>query len=385
MTRRSTWTSFVSRIDRDTVSAFSSWLLVLTSVGSFTAFVALFGRQMCMVVFYLTLGTVAIFVLFVQPPEGALRRKALRNVLLGPNDPEDRDIEKNDCDSVVDAKTTGVRIVSHRESRSQPLCSATTPNVTIEKPDDVHGLRLSRNPGVVEAKKRGVFRHLLKILKKGRREANPFYTTLTEQVTPVKSARQVRDDRPSLQLGNADRQLDDEKESRKIRRAVFFPPDPEPTASSGRTGHTKSSSHLEITKPDRRPLHSTSVPHAPSGLRPLKTAFTEIDLPQLGSKGRRPTICKSADFHFGPSPKHKAIRTHLIEDWGTVANSSYLASPCSENETSCLLVSLTKSEPVISRRRSSDQFYSERKTKGQMYILKDPKRGLRKVYHVWSV
>ncbi|CAN8032551.1 unnamed protein product [Ixodes persulcatus] len=383
MTRRPTWTSFVSRIDRDTVSAFSSWLLVLTSVASFTAFVALFGRQMCMVVFYLTLGTVAIFVLFVQPPEGALRRQALRSVLLGPNDPEDRDIEKNDPVSVVEAKATGVRIVSHRESRSQPLCSATTPNVTIEKPDDVH--RLSRNPGVVEAKKRGVFRHLLKILKKGRREANPFYTTLTEQVTPVKSARQVRDDRPSSQLGNADRQLDDEKESRKIRRAVFFPPDPEPTASSRRTGHTKSTSHLEIAKQDRKTLPSTSAPHAPSGLRPLKTAFTEIDLPQLGSKGRRSTISKSADFHFGPSPKHKAIRTHLIEDWGTVANSSYLAPSCSENETSCLLMSLTKSEPVLSRRRSSDQFYSERKTKGQMYILKDPKEGLRKVYHVWSV
>ncbi|EEC13241.1 hypothetical protein IscW_ISCW008929 [Ixodes scapularis] len=383
MTRRPTWTSFVSRIDRDTVSAFSSWLLVLTSVGSFTAFVALFGRQMCMVVFYLTLGTVAIFVLFVQPPEGALRRKALRNVLLGSNDPQDRDIEKNDPDSVVETKATGVRIVSHRESRSQLLCSATMPSVTTEKLDDVHRLRLSRNPGVVEVKKRGVFRHLLKILKKGRREANPFYTTLTEQVTPVKPAKQVRDDRPSSQLGNADRQLDGVKESREIRRAVVF--QPEPSASSSRTGHTKSTRDLEITKQERGTSRSTGVPHAPSGLRPLKTAFTEIDSQQLGSRSRRSTISKSADFPFGPSSKHKAIRTHLIEDWGTVANSSYSASPCSENETSCLLVGLTKSDPIMSRRRSSDQFYSERKTMGQMYVLKDPKEGRRKVYHVWSV
>ncbi|CAN7937693.1 unnamed protein product [Ixodes hexagonus] len=382
MTRRSSWTTFVSRMDRDTVSVFSCWLLVLTSVGSFTAFVMLLGRQLCMVAFFVALSFVAFFVLFIQPPEGAGRRAALRNVLLGPNEPRNRDIEKNNGRGpVVDANAVEVGILQP-ENQPQSSPAPSSPKMVYGKDDNQ--VPPPVDAGGTETKRRGFISNIVKVMKKGRLQENPFYTTLTEQVdVGGKSVREASNDEHT---GSSADQDEDGKPPREMRRAIFFLPDPEPPATGRKRNvppTTPRASEFEITRKERDYSVFTTAPHLPSGLRPRRNAYADIDAPKLGAKQRQPS--KSVAFHNLPSPsKHKAMRTLLVEDWRKVANSSYSTSSCSESETPCLLVNSTRSEPVVSRRRPS-RIYSEGKTRGTVYLVKDPKKGFRKVYHVWSV
>ncbi|XP_070391243.1 uncharacterized protein [Dermacentor albipictus] len=444
-TRRATWNTYISRLDRDQYTVFSCWLLLVTSVGLFIVLLLTFGKQFCMVVFLSISGLVVLFVLFVQPPEGTLRRQALRDVLVrratdvGPG-PAVASVHSQENVVVASAAASGSPASLHQKKKSPmglnlvespslssaPMYQLRKASMMFEKYDEACHVALppsatSRAPQ--ETTKRGFFRALISRIRKGHLQVNPYYTTLTEDALSIEEGAAES----TTTKASARRSFDRGKgPTPEIKKRIGFQEDPlmegEQLTGANTPPSTQSVSRRQRRSQSIRPLSDTEFSSrgrldrsasvfatvtpgsSAPGLRPLKSGVKGSVTPKLGAPTKRTTSSvasrRTVNFTGVTSPAKKTSsppRARMVEEWHKVANSSVSTGEEEPTIEECVFVSdrkprettttHTKGSSSRKRRRGPQTSSSSpdmRVGSSRTYMLRDSFDGYRKIHHVWS-
>ncbi|KAL1432997.1 hypothetical protein MTO96_001981 [Rhipicephalus appendiculatus] len=279
-----------------------------------------------MVVFLTISGLVVLFVLFVQPPEGPLRRQALRAVLTGrETGTHPAAVASVPSQENVAASTASPSSQHHQKRKpsvahgaveppsvpAAPVYQLRKPSMMFEKYDEACHVTLppsSSSRAPQETTKRGFFRALISRIRKGHLQVNPYYTTLTEDApiieegvvenpatkpstrrsfdrgkgpTPDIKKRIGFQEEPLMQmegeqLTGANTPTSTQSASRRHRRSQSIRPMTE-TEISSRCRVDRSMSVFATVTP------GSSVP----GLRPLKSGIKGSVTPKLGAPAKR--------------------------------------------------------------------------------------------------
>ncbi|XP_077516602.1 uncharacterized protein LOC144127483 [Amblyomma americanum] len=399
-----------------------------------------------MVVFLFIGALVALFVLFVQPPEGAHRRQVVRDMLMGspPAVPAAaQTVSAHSAERVAspaDATSTGGLPLHHKREKSvtglkmkeppaqlgQPLYQLRKASMMFEKYDAATHVALPPSNATEAPKdtKRGFFRSLLARIRKGHLQANPYYTTLTddaasneEEVTtqrtitqrsadPQGSPKRETSESTKKRIGFQEDPLP--VESSEQQTGAVTPPGPSPTKRQRRSQSIRPLGEMDFSSRGRvdrsTSVFATVAPGSSApGLRPLKSGVKDTVTPKLGAPLRRKSsaIASRRTVNFSgvmspPAKRSSPQRYHKVEDWRKVAGSSVSMGTEGADPSLLAAASSTSSESrpptprdAASRKRSrtsrADSSSPDfRMGTSKTYVMRDSTNGFRKVHHVWS-
>ncbi|KAH6936997.1 hypothetical protein HPB50_025086 [Hyalomma asiaticum] len=396
-----------------------------------------------MVVFLSISGLVALFVLFVQPPEGTLRRQALRDVLVGRDvdaSPHPAAVAPSHCQENNAVATASPSSQQHQKKPSVALAmveSASVPaapmyqlsktRMMFEKYDEACRVALppsANNRAPQETTKRGFFRALFSRLRKGHLQVNPYYTTLTEDAPSIENGVVE----PPVTKPSTRRSFDRGKgPTPETKKRIGFQEEPlmqmegEQLTGPNTPTSTQSTSRRHRRSQSIRPTNDTEISSrcrvdrsmsvfatvAPGasvpGLRPLKSGIKGSETPKLGAPTKRTgstaSTRRTVNFTGVTSPMKKPSppRARKVDDWRKVASSSISTGEEKLQDERYLVVGRSKqreAEPP-----SKDSSSSHKRHRGsrasssspdlrfgssRTYVMRDSVNGYRKVHHVWS-
>ncbi|XP_077560473.1 uncharacterized protein LOC144175249 [Haemaphysalis longicornis] len=259
--------------------------------------------------------------------------------------------------------------------------------------------------------KRGFFRSFLARIRKGHLQANPYYTTLTED---EESNQAVGENAPPMQ-SQAEAAPSLKREVPETRKHIGFQEDQAPVVEAEQhAGGTRRSRRLsqrqnsetELSsrgRVDRSPSIFTSV--TPSscamGLKPLKSGVKGTSTPRLGVSAKKApgTVPRRTVNFSGVSspPLHKKAPPRLVkvDDWRKVADTS--APTSEESRPDADSVRLFSGPTKAAELSNVKQSYNYRQSRGSFstpelklgptktYTMRDGSKGMRKVHHVWGL
>ncbi|XP_075738206.1 uncharacterized protein LOC142779081 [Rhipicephalus microplus] len=383
-----------------------------------------------MVVFLSISGLVVLFVLFVQPPEGTLRRRALRDVLFGR---ETGTHTAAMCQENVAAPTASPSSQHHQKKPSvahgeaeppsapiAPVYQLRKPSMMFEKCNEACHVALPPSSGSrapQETAKRGFFRALISRLRKGHLQVNPYYTTLTEDAPSIEGAVVENPvTKPSTRRG-----FDPGKDTTPdTKKRIGFQEEPlmqmEGEQLTGTPTSTQSASRRHRRSHSIRPMTDTEISSrcrvdrsmsvfatvtpgsSVPGLRPLKSGIKGSVTPKLGAPAAKRTASttstrRTVNFTGLASPMKKVSPPPVRK----MANLSVSTGEENLDDKQCVLVGHSEpseTEPPAkgsssSRKRHHDSHASSsspdlRIGSSRTYVLRDPANGYRKIHHVWG-